>query len=112
MDVVMGSTIEGDVAQVGHPAQWRARQGLYLRSEGRYLLRGGWWDLPGFQEDDMSSLVRVDLEIEADQTGLWGFEGPGPISPPTALVPRLAAVAAVARRRSEAVWAIDRKDSA
>jgi hypothetical protein len=103
---------EGDDVQVGRPEEWLAHQGLYLRSEGRYLLRGGWWGLPGFRQEDASSLVRIDLEIEAGQQTHWGFDGPGPISPPAALAPRLAAVASVARKRSEAVWATERKDSA
>ena len=107
-----GRLREDDTAQVGDPARWGVRQGLYLRSEGRYLLWGGWWGLPGFGEHELSSLVRVDLEVEADQLPLWGFDGPGPIGPPPALVPRLAAVASVASKRSEAVWTSHRKDSA
>jgi RNA polymerase sigma factor (sigma-70 family) len=97
---------EEDRRQVDDPATWSATQGFYVRCNGRYLSCGGWLGLDGLDRTPETALARVAVEITPDEVDAWGLdrqdEDP---SPPEPLRRRLAALAALARRRSEQVFA-------
>lgn len=100
------SLASGDAEAAGNPADWERMQGFYVRCEQRYLSCAGWLGLPGLEETAATSLARVAVEIQPDERNAWGLREPGQaVLPPEPLRPRLAALATLARRRSEQVLA-------
>jgi len=96
------SLVSGDADAAGNPADWQRTQGFYVRCEQRYLSCAGWLGLPGLEAIAATSLARVAVEIQPDERDAWGLKEPGQtVMPPEPLRPRLAALAALARRRSE-----------
>ncbi|UQS27321.1 RNA polymerase sigma factor RpoD/SigA [Amycolatopsis thermalba] len=94
----------GDVDSVGDPVDWRASQGFYVRCDGRYLSRGGWLGLDGLDMAESAALARVLVEVPLTQRSAWGEDRPGAaVVPPEPLRPRLAALARIARGKSELV---------
>jgi RNA polymerase primary sigma factor len=97
---------EEDVYSTGEPEGWTGTQGFYVRCGGRYLSCGGWLGLEGLDSRPSTALARVAIEIEAAQRQAWGFDQPGGVAaPPEPLRPRLTALALLARKRSEQVFA-------
>ncbi|WP_177229540.1 sigma-70 family RNA polymerase sigma factor [Lentzea albida] len=91
-----------DHLAAGEPDTWSARQGFYLRCEGRLVSLGGWLGLCVPTPD--SSLARVLIDVAADDRGAWGLNDPSDeVSPPPALRPRLTALAHLAMQRSKLV---------
>lgn len=100
------SLIGGDADAAGNPADWQRTQGFYVRCEQRYLSCASWLGLPGLEAVAATSLARVAVEIQPDERDAWGLKEPGQtVMPPEPLRPRLAALAALARKRSEQVLA-------
>ncbi|MFE2754295.1 RNA polymerase sigma factor RpoD/SigA [Actinosynnema sp. NPDC059335] len=94
----------GDVDSVGDPVDWRASQGFYVRCDGRYLSRGGWLGLDGLDMAESTALARVLVEVPLTQRSAWGEDHPGAaVVAPEPLRPRLAALARIARGKSELV---------
>ncbi|MEV8441894.1 RNA polymerase sigma factor RpoD/SigA [Actinosynnema sp. NPDC051121] len=94
----------GDMASAGNPSDWRASQGFYVRCDGRYLSRGGWLGLDGLDMAEDTALARVLVEVPLEQRATWGEDHPGAsVAPPEPLRPRLAALARIARGKSELV---------
>lgn len=94
----------GDVDSVGDPLDWRASQGFYVRCDGRYLSRGGWLGLDGLDMAESTALARVLVEVPLEQRAAWGEDHPGAaVVAPEPLRPRLAALARIARGKSELV---------
>ncbi|QFU89518.1 RNA polymerase sigma factor RpoD/SigA [Amycolatopsis sp. YIM 10] len=94
----------GDVDSIGNPADWRASQGFYVRCDGRYLSRGGWLGLDGLDIAESAALARVLVEVPLAQRSAWGEDHPGAaVVAPEPLRPRLAALARIARGKSELV---------
>lgn len=94
----------GDTASVGDPADWRATQGFYVRCGGRYLSCGGWLGLGNLDMAVDTALARVLVEVPPEQLDAWGKDRPGGhIVPPEPLRLRLAALARIARGKSELV---------
>ncbi|SDF43935.1 RNA polymerase sigma factor, sigma-70 family [Lentzea fradiae] len=94
----------GDTDVVGDPADWPATQGFYVRCDGRYLSCGGWLGLDGLDMAETTALARVHVEIPSGQRSAWGEDHAGAaVVPPEPLRPRLAALARIARGKSELV---------
>ncbi|MBB5958458.1 RNA polymerase sigma factor (sigma-70 family) [Saccharothrix tamanrassetensis] len=94
----------GDTASVGDPADWQMSQGFYVRCDGRYLSRGGWLGIDGLEMTEDTALARVLVEVPSEQRAAWGGEHPGAtVVPPEPLRSRLAALARIARGKSELV---------
>jgi hypothetical protein len=94
----------GDTDSVGDPADWRATQGFYVRTGGRYLSYGGWLGLGGLDMAADTALARVLVDVPPEQLDAWGEGRPeANIVPPEPLWSRLAALARIARGKSELV---------
>lgn len=94
----------GDTDSVGDPADWQATQGFYVRCGGRYLSCGGWLELGELGMAADTALARVLVEVPPEQLDAWGSDRPGAhIVPPESLRSRLAALAQIARGKSELV---------
>jgi RNA polymerase sigma factor (sigma-70 family) len=94
----------GDVASVGDPVDWQATQGFYVRCGGRYLSCGGWLGLDDLDMAAGTALARVLVEVPPEQRAAWGEDHPGAsVTAPEPLRPRLAALARIARGKSELV---------
>ncbi|WP_329793546.1 RNA polymerase sigma factor RpoD/SigA [Lentzea sp. DG1S-22] len=94
----------GDTAAAGDPADWRMSQGFYVRCDGQYLSRGGWLGLHDLDMAEGTALARVLVEVPPEQRTAWGGDHPGAsVVPPEPLQPRLAALARIARGKSELV---------
>jgi RNA polymerase sigma factor (sigma-70 family) len=94
----------GDVASVGDPVDWQATQGFYVRCGGCYLSCGGWLGLDDLDMAAGTALARVLVEVPPEQRAAWGEDHPGAsVTAPEPLRPRLAALARIARGKSELV---------
>ncbi|WP_440901775.1 sigma-70 family RNA polymerase sigma factor, partial [Actinosynnema sp.] len=94
----------GDSSSVGNPEEWRRSPGFYVRGDGRYLSCGGWLGLDGLDMAEGTALARVLVDLEFGELAAWGEDRPGArIAPPEPLRPRLAALARLAREKSELV---------
>lgn len=99
--------LDGNRYSAGDPAEWKGLQGFYVRCEQRYLSCAGWLGLSGLDMSAGTALARVAVEIDPAERGAWGLSEPGrAATPPEPLRPRLAALARLARKRSEQVLAL------
>lgn len=95
-----------DRESVGDPAEWVRQQGFYVRCAGEYVSWHGWLGLDRLDCAPGTALARVIVDIEPTELGAWGLGDDGAAgSPPEPLRIRLAALAALARSRSELVLA-------
>jgi RNA polymerase primary sigma factor len=98
--------LSGDRYSAGDPTEWEDTQGFYVRCDQRYLSCGGWLGLAGLEATAGTALARIAVDIDPAERRAWGLSEPGrPATPPESLRYRLAALAELARRRSEQVLA-------
>ncbi len=95
-----------DRESVGDPAEWVRQQGFYVRCAGEYVSWHDWLGLDRLDCAPGTALARVVVDIEPTELGAWGLGDDGAAgSPPEPLRIRLAALAVLARSRSELVLA-------
>ena len=98
-------TAQRDSTSAAGPSGWLRHQGFYVYRQDRLLTLGGWLGLPGLRNGNLSQLVRIAIEMRAQDDHAWQVDvRKTMVIPPQHLRERLVEIAQLARNRSEQVF--------